>query len=83
MIWVLSNNLVPSETEKKILSNIYVAEISQSLNLIYSLVESGESSAWGYTTIPTIELTQDFNFRLDIHSTTWPLIKMDGTQNGS
>ena len=46
---------------KKISSNIYVAEISQSLNLIYSLLESGESSAWGYTTIPTIEFTQDFN----------------------
>ena len=53
---------------KKILSNIYVAEISQSLNLIYSLLESGESSAWGYTTIPIIEVTQDFNFRLDIQS---------------
>ena len=70
MIWVLSNNLVPSKTAKKY---IYVPEISQSLDLIYSLLESGESSAWGYTTIPTIELTQDFNFRLDIQSCMYNL----------
>ena len=30
---------------KKILSNVYVAEKSQSLNLIYSLLESVEGSA--------------------------------------
>ena len=65
---------------KKILSNVYVAEKSQSLNLIYSLLESGEGSAWGYTTIPTIEFAQDFYFRFDIQTTTWPLIKMDVNQ---